>query len=312
MDKKEQYRSPLVYQRADPFVFYYDGLYYFTGSIPQYDCIELRCADSLDKLAFANGRVIWRKHDKGEMGAHIWAPEIHKIDGKWYIYFTAGEAENIWNIRPYALMCDGDPMKDDWKEMGRIDVGHESFSLDMTTFIHKGVQYVAWAQTIDPEIGSEIFIASMESPTVLKSKAVSITKPEYDWEKQGFKVNEGPAVLIRNGKVIMTYSASDTGWRYCMGMLWADENADLLDPSSWHKSDKPVFMTSEKNGQYGPGHNSFTVDGEDDVMIYHCRNYKEITGDPLNDPNRHAHAIKFTYDENGLPVFGEPVPDTEI
>lgn len=312
MDKKEQYRSPLVYQRADPFVFYYGGLYYFTGSIPQYDCIELRCADSLDKLAFANSRIIWRKHDKGEMGAHIWAPEIHRIDGKWYIYFTAGEAENIWNIRPYALMCDGDPMKDDWKEMGRIDVGHESFSLDMTTFIHNGVQYVAWAQTIDPEIGSEIFIASMESPTVLKSKAVSITKPEYDWEKQGFKVNEGPAVLIRNGKVIMTYSASDTGWRYCMGMLWADENADLLDPNSWHKSNRPVFVTSEKNGQYGPGHNSFTVDGEDDVMVYHCRNYKEITGDPLNDPNRHAHAIKFTYDENGLPVFGEPVPDTEI
>lgn len=312
MDKEKQYRSPLVYQRADPFVCYHEGLYYFTGSIPQYDCIELRCAESLNKLAFANGKIIWRKHKTGDMGAHIWAPEIHYIDGKWYIYFTAGEAENIWNIRPHALMCEGDPMTDEWIELGKIDVGHDSFSLDMTTFIHKGTQYTAWAQTIDPEVGSEIFIASMETPTVLKSKAVSITKPEYDWEKQGFKVNEGPAFLVRNGKVILTYSASDTGWRYCMGMLWADEDADLLDPSSWHKTDKPVFKTCEENGQFGPGHNCFTVDGNDDVMVYHCRNYKEIVGDPLHDPNRHAHAVKITYDENGLPVFGVPIPDTEL
>jgi GH43 family beta-xylosidase len=94
-----------------------------------------------------------------------------------------------------------------------------------------------------------------------------------------------------------------------MGMLWADENADLLDKASWHKSDKPVFKTSDENSQYGPGHNSFTTDGENDILIYHSRNYKEISGDPLHDPNRHARAKAFTYDENGLPLFGEPVPD---
>ena len=114
--------------------------------------------------------------------------------------------------------------------------------------------------------------------------------------------------FIRNGKVIVTYSASDTGWRYCMGMLWADENSDLLDIKSWHKSDKPVFKTSEENKQYGPGHNCFTTDNDKDVLIYHSRNYKEIKGDPLHDNNRHARAKVFEYDENGLPIFGEPVP----
>ena len=114
--------------------------------------------------------------------------------------------------------------------------------------------------------------------------------------------------FIRNGKVIVTYSASDTGWRYCMGMLWADENSDLLDIKSWHKSDKPVFKTSEENKQYGPGHNCFTTDNGKDVLIYHSRNYKEIKGDPLHDNNRHARAKVFEYDENGLPIFGEPVP----
>ncbi len=312
MDKELGYRNPLVYQRADPFVLLHDGVYYFTGSVPQYDCIELRCAKTLNDLAFANSKIIWRKHDKGPMGAHIWAPEIHYFNNKWYIYFTAGDAEDIWAIRPYVLECDGDPMNDEWRELGRVDVGHESFSLDMTAFFVKGRFYTAWAQTIDPEIGSEIFIAEMKDAVTRKSEPVSITKPEYDWEKLGFSVNEGPAVLVHEGKVILTYSASDTGWRYCMGMLWAYEDADLLDPASWHKSEKPVFMTSEKNKQYGPGHNSFTTDGDDHVLVYHSRNYKDITGDPLEDPNRHARAKRFDFDENGLPVFGEPVPDNEI
>lgn len=309
MDKELQYRNPLVYQRSDPHVLKHGDMYYFTGTVPGYDYIELRSAKSLNELTFANAKIVWKKHKSGPMGAQIWAPEIHYFNNKWYIYFTAGDAEDIWRIRPYVLECSGDPMVDEWKELGRIDVGYDSFSLDMTTFFVNGVQYTAWAQTIDSNIGSEIFIARMKDPCTLESVPVSISKPEYEWEKQGFKVNEGPAVLQRNGKIILTYSASDTGWRYCMGMLWAEEGAELLDPSSWHKSSEPVFRTSEKNSQYGPGHNSFTTDGDDDVLIYHCRNYKEIEGDPLDDPNRHARAKRFTYDENGLPVFGEPEPE---
>lgn len=309
MDKELSYRNPLVYQRADPFVLLHNGMYYFTGSVPQYDCIELRCAKTLNELAFANSKIVWRKHEKGEMGAHIWAPEIHYFNNKWYIYFTAAPAEDKWEIRPYVLECDGDPMKDKWRELGRVDVGHESFSLDMTVFFVKDRMYTAWAQTVDKAVGSEIFIAEMKDPVTLKSRAVSVTKPEYDWERRGFAVNEGPAVLLHDGKVILTYSASDTGWRYCMGMLWAYEDSDLLDPASWHKSEKPVFETSERNSQYGPGHNSFTTDGGEPVLVYHSRNYKEIEGDPLEDPNRHARAIGFKFDENGLPVFGEPAPD---
>ena len=307
MDEKLQYNSPLVYQRADPYVLYKDGMYYFTGSIPQYDLIELRSAETLDGLTFANSKIIWRRHKSGELSAHIWAPEIHFIDGKWYIYFTANSNDDIWSIRPYALVCEGDPMRDEWRELGRIDVGHDSFALDMTTAVIGGRQYFAWAQTTDHELGSEIRIAEAETPVRLKSEPVVITTPEYEWEKRGFKVNEGPAFLHRNGKVFLTYSASDTGPNYCMGMLWADEDADLLDPASWHKSPEPVFKTSAESMRYGPGHNCFTTDGEDDVMIYHSRSYPDIwSEDPLYDPNRHAYAMRIRYDENGFPVFDGP------
>lgn len=310
MDKEYIYNSPLVYQRADPFIYLHtDGYYYFTGTMPQYDCIEIRRAKTLNGLLTADSFVVWKKHDKGEMGSHIWAPELHYIDGVWYIYFTAGDSVDIWEIRPYVLRCkDADPIKGTWEEMGRVDVGHESFSLDMTTFIHKdGKQYALWAQVLKQGGTSDVFMARMKNPWTLETKPMLLTTPEYDWEKQGFKVNEGPAVLQRNGKVIVTYSASDTGHRYCMGMLWADENSDLLDKASWHKSDKPVFKTSEEKGQYGPGHNCFTTDNGKDVLVYHSRDYKDIEGDPLNDNNRHARAKVFDYDEKGLPVFGEPV-----
>ena len=78
-------------QRADPHIFKHtDGYYYFTATVPQYDRIVLRRATTLQGWRRAAETVIWRRHTSGEMGAHIWAPEIHFINGRWYIYFAAG------------------------------------------------------------------------------------------------------------------------------------------------------------------------------------------------------------------------------
>jgi GH43 family beta-xylosidase len=124
-------------------------------------------------------------------------------------------------------------------------------------------------------------------------------------------VNEVPAVIKRNGRIFLTYSASATDFNYCMGLLAADENSDLLDPASWKKSQAPVYATSEENRQFGPGHNSFTVseDGKEDLLVYHARNYKEIIGDPLKDPNRHTRVQRLGWKKDGTPDFGVPVPD---
>ncbi len=126
-----------------------------------------------------------------------------------------------------------------------------------------------------------------------------------DWERLGYKVNEGAAVIIRNGKVFLTYSASATDHRYAMGLLWADGDADLMDPASWHKLPEPVFISDESLGRYGPGHNSFTIaeDGKTDLMIYHGRDYLDLQGTPLTDANRHARARVLQWDENGFPDF---------
>ena len=308
---KRQFPNPLVEQRADPWIYKHtDGYYYFTASVPAYDCIELRRARSIEELGTAEPTIIWSKHVKGRMSGHIWAPELHYIDGKWYIYFAAGgsdEYETDWEIRMYVLENDAEsPLEPTWVEKGQLRTDLDSFSLDATSFEHRGVRYLVWAQFKQDD--SNLYIAEMSDPWTIRGEQVLLSKPEYPWEIIGHRVNEGPAVLKKNGKIFISYSASATDSNYCMGLLSALDNSDLLDPNSWTKSPEPVFQTSEESGQYGPGHNCFTIseDGLTDILIYHSRDYKEIVGDPLNDPNRHARAKVLDWNEEGFPVFGEP------
>ncbi len=312
-EKELKFNEPWILQRADPFVTRADnGLYYFTASVPAYDRIVLRCSETLAGLAEAEEHTIWTKHETGIMGDHIWAPELHFVMGKWYIYFSGGSAENKWEIRPYVLECQGeDPIRDEWKELGKMKCAEDdefsfrAFSLDATVFENKGKWYYIWAEKVG--VGKQIsnlYIAEMKSANELKTVQVLLTTPDYDWERVGFWVNEGPAVLKRNGKIFMTYSASETGIAYCVGMLTADENADLLDPRSWSKERYPVLKSDAEAVVYGPGHNSFTVDENgEDICVYHARTETEIVGDPLYNPNRHAMLMKITYDDRGYPVF---------
>ena len=310
---KEMYNEVWIQKRADPYVYKHtDGTYYFTASLPDYDGIALRKADKLFDLKDAPEKIIWKKHDKGIMSFHVWAPELHFIFGKWYIYFAAGDVDDIWAIRPYVLECRGDdPFNDEWIEKGMMQCSDEdpfsfrAFSLDATVLENHGEYYFIWAEKVG--VGKQIsnlYIAKMESATKLSTVQVLLTTPDYDWERVGFWVNEGPAFIKNDGKIYMTYSASETGVAYCIGMLSADENDDLLDPKSWEKRRMPVLKTSEELKIYGPGHNSFTVNDEGEpVMIYHARTEAEIVGNPLYNPNRHAMVMKVKWNESGEPEF---------
>lgn len=313
MENFNEYNRPFIMQRADPYLYKGpDGKYYFTASVPEYDRIVLRSAHSIKELPAAEEKVLWRWHETGPMSQHIWAPEIHSIDGEWYIYFAASEKEDIWKLRPYILHCTGpDPMQDPWEEKGQIERSDDDefsfmdFSLDATTFTNGEDRYYVWAEKVGTgKKISNLYIARMESPTKLATSQVLLTTPDYDWERRGFWVNEGPAVLKTGDKLFLTYSASDTGENYCMGMMSISKDADLLDPRAWKKERYPVFKSDPEKSLFGPGHNSF-VKAEDgtDLCVFHARTYSEIVGDPLYDPNRHAMLMKVEYDEKGFPVF---------
>jgi len=305
-----EYPNPLVEERADPYIHKHtDGYYYFTGSYPEYDRIVLRRAKSIKDLSHAEETVIWSKPEKGIMSKHIWAPELHFIDGKWYVHYAAGDIDDVWAIRPYVLECSADnPLQGEWLEKGQVNTDFQSFSLDATTFENKGKRYLIWAQKVDDDTISNLYIAEMSNPWTIKDGQTVLSTPDLEWEQQGFYVNEGAAVIKRNGKVFITYSASATDDRYVMGLLSASEDSDLVDPASWTKSVEPIFATNEKAGEYGPGHNSFTVaeDGTTDLLVYHARPYKEIEGNSLYDHNRHARVQQLFWDQNGNPYLGSP------
>lgn len=303
-----EFNNPIAEQRADPWVYKTDtGDYFLIATVPEYDRIVLRKANSINGLKEAKEKEIWHKHEKGVMGSHIWAPELHRIDGKWYIYFAAGEAENIWNIRMWVLSnSSADPMQGKWKEEGQIKTQKESFSLDATTFEHKGKRYLIWAQNVrGGDSGTALVLSEMKNPTTLTGPEVILTEPEFSWERVKYNVNEGPAVIKKDGRIFVAYSASATNHNYCMGLLWANEDADLLNAANWNKSPGPVFYTSEELKRYGPGHNSFTTseDGKSTIMIYHARDYKEIQGHELSDKNRATRARKVSWTKSGFPDF---------
>jgi GH43 family beta-xylosidase len=310
--------NPFIEQRADPFILRHDGLYYFIASVPEYDRLEIRRAADIDGLRTAEPVVVWRKPDSGPMSQLIWAPELHRIDGTWVIYFAAThthdlDAQGMFQHRMFALTCDdADPLTGMWWEKGQVKTQFDTFALDATTFEHQGKHWYLWAQKAPDIAGNtNLYLAELENPWTIKGNPVMLSKPEFNWECRGFLVNEGPAVLVHHDKLFVSYSASATDENYCMGLLWIALDADPMQASNWHKLPQPVFTTSDENKQYGPGHNSFTQtpDG-DDVLVYHARNYTEIEGDPLYDPNRHTRLKLIRWKENGMPDFGIPHADS--
>ena len=306
---RTRYNTPLIANRADPYVMRHEDLYYFTASVPEYDRIILRCATSPEGLRNAEEKEIWHRHPSGFMSMHIWAPELHFLQGRWYLYFAAGERDDIWKIRPWVLVCEGpDPMRDAWREAGQVRTADPytfvDFSLDMTVFEAAGSLYCVWAEKVS--VGqkiSNLYIARMKDPLTMETPQMLLSTPSYPWERHGFWVNEGPAFVEHGDRVFLTYSASDTGPAYCMGLLYADRCADLMDISVWHKLNHPVLSTDAERGLYGPGHNTF-FQAEDGTVCtsYHARPYDEIAGDPLYDPNRHCYVMQVMW-ENDMPIF---------
>ncbi len=322
--------EPLIEERADPSITYDEerNRYYFTASYPVngkdgadgYDRLVIRVADTIEGLADAEEHVVWDESEVEGYGQFIWAPELHKIGDYWYFISTAavGEGGYSFDIRPFMMKCnDADNITDpdSWGEPERVKPveGDKSclqvMSLDMTYFEAGGKCYVSWADKTQENL-SKVFIATVdpEDPTQLTSKATVITTPEYSWECVNIAVNEGSAAFVKDGTVYLAFSAAATGAEYCVGLMTADADADLTDASNWTKVPYPVLTSGDFNDELcGPGHNSFTTDEYDNlVIVYHARPAEEHaghSGDPLYDACRHAYVKPVLFDSEGAPVL---------
>ncbi|HOX33195.1 MAG TPA: family 43 glycosylhydrolase [Spirochaetales bacterium] len=309
--------NPLVPRRADPYILLHtDGYYYFCASVPEYDRIEIRRAREIEGLRRAEPLVVWRARRGLVAERSIWAPELHRIDGAWYLYYASGTSRKPFDVRIRVLRNPSpDPLAGRWADLGKIDTGRDTMSLDATLLELRGRRYLLWAQRLSASESSsmDLYIAPLRAPDRIEGRPSMIARADRPWELRdpaNLKI-QGPAVLKRQGRIFVAYSTNASDARYCVGLLEADEDSDPLDPASWRKLPGPAFQSAPAARQFGPGHNSFTTspDGRIDYLVYHARSYERVEDPVILDPNRATRVQAFTWDAEGRPVFGSPVPD---
>lgn len=295
------FTNPLIPRGADPWVTQKNGKYYFTYT--QGGKLVLYQTKALSELALAPQHDAWIPPAGTPYSKNIWAPELHEIDNKWYMYFAADNGSNA-NHRMYVVENSSpDPMQGDWVLKGKVADSSDQWAIDGTVFKHQGQMYMLWSGGNAGAAPQHIYIAKMSNPWTIEGGKVAISSPAYPWEMNGSAINEGPQVLINpNGQVLVVYSASgfwvDT---YCLGLLSLKVNGDPMNPADWVKTQQPVFSMAAESGAYGPGHNGFfkSPDDTEDWIIYHARNAPGGGG-------RNARIQKFTWNADGSPNFGVP------
>lgn len=299
------FTNPLLPSGADPWVIHRDGYFYYTHTVG--NKINLWKVKNLNELKQSSPRTVWTPPSTGPNSKAIWAPELHFLDGKWYLYYTATDVNNDGDASRFVFVLENtspDPLKGNWIDKGKINTRYSG--LDGSVFEHQGIRYFLYSAYIGQQ--SVLVIAQMKNPWTLAGQQREIAKPTRDWEKFGGRqILEGPQFLTKNeGKVFIVYSASAC-WadEYSLGMLTADASADLLSPSSWIKSEEPVFRQSRENSVYAPGHNSFftSPDGKEHWILYHA-NSKPGQG---CDHRRSPRMQQFHWRKDGTPDFGIPM-----
>src|SRR5699024_3387263 len=249
-------------------------------------------------------------------GQH-WAPELHVIHDKLYC-FLAISVNNDWHgVQAYVRVLEGDdPMNSDhWSKPKRVVDQEGSFlsdpvekeysiSLDMTYFEHQGISYVCWSQPKwfgEDQERASLYLATVdpEEPWILTRPAVQICRNEYGWDRNGGSasgVSEGPFVLKHQDKLYMSFSGSEVGPRYAVGLLEMNVADDPMDPASWSKLNFPLMHSLSQAGQYGPGHNAFFQDRDGNW-------YNSYHACSVNGGHRHASIRPVHFRFDGTPIL---------
>ena len=300
---------------ADPFVYRHDDGWYYIAQSSR-GGVVLRRSRTISGLGGGESRLIWEPTPGTPFSRELWAPEVHFLRGKWYIYVAADDGDNA-NHRMYALEnASADPFEGAFLFKGKVaDPATDRWAIDGTVlrmgsgdaerlyFVWSGWEGLA-------NVDQRIYIAPMRDPLTIAGPRVELSRPTLAWEKAAGPptINEGPQPLVRDGRAFIVYSAAGS-WSdsYCLGLLSLKPGAEPLDASSWRKSPEPVFAGA--NGVVAPGHCSFTKspDGSQDWIAYHAAKR------PGSGWSRSVRIQPFGWGEDGSPAFGDPTsPDRPI
>lgn len=302
--------NPILHSGADPWVVRHGEDYLYCGS--DGGAVFVGKSVTLQTIG-SNTKTVWIPPKDKPYSKEIWAPELHFVNGEWFIYVAADDGKNE-NHLMYVLRAKNGNPQGAYEMMGALNTGVElpagyenRWAIDGTVLQLNGKLFFIWSGWEGKEnVAQNLYIAPMSNPWTISGPRVLLSKPELPWELNGKPlINEGPQVLQRNGKTFVIYSASGS-WTddYCLGQLTLTGN-DPLNPTHWKKHPQTIFARTE--AVRGPGHASFVNDGTRDWIIYHAAKF------PGAGWNRDIRMQPFTWNADGTPNFGAPLsPGVEV
>lgn len=311
---KPAWHTPLVLPNsgsdtADPHCILADGTWYLYPTSSQKD---LDVWTSTDLVEWTYRGVAWQPTagtwndltNTGDFGA--WAPSVHKgDDGAFYMYYTAGArvgvARSATPLGPFVevldhpLLGDGHGGVGDGVQVGSSStdlLNYQEFSIDAFVLRTSQGKRFLYATMYVPM--SVIAVWPMKSMTELDAATPTVIGgPNFEWESA---IMEGPFVVERNGRFILTYSGNAFATTaYALGAAASD------DPMGPFTKDvgNPFFASNDGLGIWGPGHHSFVDDGSGGTLIfYHAK------GSPDDGADRHVRIAPV--------VFGDAPPVTVL
>lgn len=303
------FTNPVDTTSADPWVVRHNGTYYYTRTTGH--SVRVWRAEKLHRIHEGPGTLVWDPPSGTMYSEQLWAPELHYLDGRWYVYVAASDGANR-NHRMYVLESRTDDPQGAYRLKGKIAAPTDRWAIDGTVLEGEGRRYFVWSGWKGTEnTGQHLYIAPMANPWTIEAERTRIASPRYDWERHGLPINEGPQVIETEAGLFLAFSASGF-WtpEYSIGLL-AHTGGSLTDSTAWEKQPKPGF-TGVGTPVDGTGHASFTrsCDGSERWIVYHAHHRQREDAPPVRDLRMQPYDVgpegRPRFDAPVLP--GEPIP----
>ncbi len=293
MSLLDTFRERRPFPGQDPWVVLRDGSFLLVQTAGGNRRIVVKQFGDLQRMDRNTETVIWVSNGRNGRERHLWAPELHEIDGRWYVYYSAGDGRPGGH-RTYALVAD-DPLGP-YRDLGPVgDPSHDVWAIDLTVFTHDDRLYAVWSgwEGHDDGFPQNLYVAPMSDPWTISGERRCLSRPEHAWEMTVAAVNEGPEVVHHpgSGRLFVLYAA-DASWTqaYKMGLLeWV--GGDVGDPASWRKLQRPWFT--------GGGHGCVVETPTGSHFVYH----RKLGADP-GWADREITSAALVWDADGYPTVG--------
>ena len=253
------YTNPIINKYlADPCILFEQGYYYLfaTGRAEDGRYIPIYRSKDLAKWEFVKGAVT--RGSKTDWNyKNFWAPEVYKLNNKFYLFYTAMPDTSYQNTGNRVGLAISDKIDGPYTDFGivvphaSID-GHIFTNTDNKMYIFYTIEH----GNRDNLIAGRIYADRMITPEKVEGKPIPILI-HHKWQ-------EGPFILHRNDKYYLTYSCGSWG-NATYHLRYAVSNS-LLGPYT----EQPDTLMKSNVVVKGPGHHAlFTDSNNKDWIVYH-------------------------------------------